>query len=142
MLILGGEAIRLWAAGHIGRSSRTRGSEVGPLVTTGPYARMRNPLYLGNILMAAGFGALSHTLLAAAWWSISVGYYSAIVRWEEQRLQEHHGREFTFYCQRVPRWAPMGAGRRGEASLRTALRSERSTLLVWALLLGATWALG
>ena len=111
-------------------------------MTTGPYARMRNPLYAGNMLMAAGFGALSHPLLAAVWSATCVGYYSVIVGWEEQRLLEHHGAEFALYCQRVPRWMPIGAGRRGEPSLRTAFRSERSTLLVWTLLLGATWALG
>src|SRR6476646_2644283 len=50
-----GELIRLWAVLHIGAISRTRSERLGPLVATGPFAYVRNPLYVGNILLWVGF---------------------------------------------------------------------------------------
>ena len=44
-----GELIRLWGVHHIGAISRTRSQRLGPLVATGPFALIRNPLYVGNI---------------------------------------------------------------------------------------------
>ena len=135
ILILAGEGVRLWAAGTIGRPSRTRDAEVGDLVLTGAYARSRNPLYLGNLLMAVGFGCLSSPWLGLAWLVICGLFYSVVVRWEEERLEAQHAVHYRAYRQRVPRWLPLGAGRSGDWSLRRALRSERGTLIVWTLLL-------
>src|SRR5437867_12045029 len=56
-----GELIRLWGVRHIGAISRTRSHRLGPLVSTGPFAWIRNPLYIGNIMIWAGF-ALSARL--------------------------------------------------------------------------------
>src|SRR5207237_2659474 len=47
VLVAAGEWIRLWAVRHIGVISRTRSDRVGPLVSTGPFAHVRNPLYIG-----------------------------------------------------------------------------------------------
>src|SRR5258708_37566712 len=57
-----GELIRLWGVHHIGAISRTRSDRLGPLIDTGPFALIRNPLYVGNILLWLGF-ALSAPLL-------------------------------------------------------------------------------
>ena len=61
-LTAAGELIRLWGVRHIGAVSRTRSDRLGPLVDTGPFAVIRNPLYVGNILIWAGF-ALSARLV-------------------------------------------------------------------------------
>ena len=45
-LALLGEALRLWASGHIEKTKA--------LATGGPYAHTRNPLYVGSLLMAIG----------------------------------------------------------------------------------------
>src|SRR5256885_132664 len=60
MVVLG-ELLRLWAVRHIGVISRTRSDRLGPLVASGPFALVRNPLYLGNIALWIGF-ALSAQL--------------------------------------------------------------------------------
>ena len=57
LLVAGGEALRLWAVRHIGVISRTRSDRLGPIVRSGPFAYVRNPLYLGNIAIWTGFVA-------------------------------------------------------------------------------------
>lgn len=136
-LVALGEAVRLWAVGHIGRVSRTRGAEVGRLVTDGPYARVRNPLYLGNQLLFAGLGVLAWPLVLVGAPLLGV-YYALIVRWEESRVRETHGAAWEAWAARVPRWLPLGpGGEGGRWSAREALRSERGTLLAIGVVLGA-----
>ena len=129
--LLAGEGIRLWAVGHIGRRSRTRGAEVGDLVDVGPYARLRNPLYVGNLLLWVGFGLLGWPAVIVVVPLLLV-HYHFIVGWEERQLAAQIGPAYTDYLTRVSRWLPLGSPRRGEWSLREGLRSERGTFLVLA----------
>ncbi len=51
-----GELIRLWGVSWAGSETRTTGTVGGTyLIVSGPFAHLRNPLYLGNILMYTGF---------------------------------------------------------------------------------------
>ena len=129
-LIALGEGLRLWGVAWIGPRSRTRTAQVGALVEGGPFSRSRNPLYVGNLLMHAGIALMT----GRAWWPpLAVGllalHYSAVVRWEESRLEAALGEAYRDYRGRVPRWwvGPKGEGRGGD--LPQALRSERSTFL-------------
>ena len=138
-IVVLGELIRLWAVHHIGVISRTRSDRLGPLVATGPFARVRNPLYLGNIALWVGF-ALSARLP----WMVPVVVailgleYHAIVRWEEGLLETRRGDEYRAYAARVPRWIPRSnRGVREERSAvafywRETFVSERGTLLAIA----------
>jgi protein-S-isoprenylcysteine O-methyltransferase Ste14 len=131
-----GEWIRLWAVRHIGKISRTRADRLGPLVTTGPFALVRNPLYIGNLVLWVGF-ALSARL---AWMVLLIvpliGFeYHAIVRWEEGLLAARRGRDYQTYLSQVPRWFPAwrsGGTAAASFSWLETLHSERGTLIAIA----------
>lgn len=133
-----GEAIRLWAVHHIGAISRTRSDRLGPLVAAGPFAYVRNPLYLGNILLWTGFAIAARLLWLAPVIVVLLALeYHAIVRWEERLLAERIGEPYVNYVARVPRWVPsFGARTPRDAAItfswRQTLFSERGTLIAIA----------
>lgn len=137
VLVALGEGVRLAAVGHIGAPSRTRGADVGPLVTSGPYGWVRNPLYVGNLLMWAGVGVIQWPA-ALGMVPLLAGYYQLIVAWEEENLARTLGAPYRAYREAVPRWLPRRPRQPGGGtwSPSRAFRSERSTLLALAVVLG------
>jgi protein-S-isoprenylcysteine O-methyltransferase Ste14 len=102
-----GELIRLWGVHHIGAISRTRSDRLGPLVATGPFALIRNPLYVGNILIWVGFALSARLVWLAPLIVLLLGAeYHAIVRWEESLLVSRLGDAYRDYVARIPRWLP------------------------------------
>jgi protein-S-isoprenylcysteine O-methyltransferase Ste14 len=102
-----GELIRLWGVRHIGAISRTRSDRLGPLVATGPFALIRNPLYVGNILIWVGFALSARMVWLAPLIVLLLGAeYHAIVRWEESLLASRLGDAYRDYSAHVPRWLP------------------------------------
>jgi protein-S-isoprenylcysteine O-methyltransferase Ste14 len=102
-----GELIRLWGVHHIGAISRTRSERLGPLVASGPFALLRNPLYVGNIGLWVGFAFTARLIwLAAVIFVLLAIEYHAIVRWEETLLESRLGQAYRDYARRVPRWIP------------------------------------
>lgn len=143
VLVTAGLAIRLWGVAHIGPSSRTRGAEVVPLVSSGPYRFCRNPLYVGNIVAWTGVGLLAGRgwLAAVAALAMSV-HYTLVVRWEEENLARKLGEPYVAYLARVPRW-PTGQVARasgGEPDWLAAVRGERSTWLAAAVVIALVLA--
>ena len=143
VLTLLGEAIRLWAVRHIGTISRTRSDRLGPLVTAGPFGLVRNPLYIGNILLWVGFAVTARLVWMAPVVLVLLALeYHAIVKWEEELLLAQRGEDYRAYCAQVPRWIPVAAkrrnrGERGERRKRSfswpeTLFSERGTLIAIA----------
>jgi len=114
-LTLAGEALRLWGVQHIGAVSRTRSDRLGPLVAGGPFAYVRNPLYIGNIAVWVGFALTARLVwLAPVILVLLAVEYHAIVRWEEQLLEARLGEEYRHYAARVGRWMPARSrGREG-----------------------------
>ena len=111
-----GELIRLWGVHHIGAISRTRSDRLGPLIDTGPFALIRNPLYVGNILLWVGFSLVARLVWLAPIVVLLLGAeYHAIVRWEESLLVRRLGDAYRAYTDRVPRWLPtLNRGERKE----------------------------
>jgi protein-S-isoprenylcysteine O-methyltransferase Ste14 len=134
-LVAAGEAIRLWSVHHIGAISRTRSDRLGPLINTGPFALVRNPLYLGNIALWAGFAVTARLLwLVPLIILVLAAEYHAIVRWEEELLSTRLGDSYRQYLTRVPRWLPSWPAAAGSSSTATfswrqTLFSERGTLI-------------
>ena len=113
VLVVTGELIRLWGVRHIGVISRTRSDRLGPLVASGPFALVRNPLYVGNIALWVGF-ALSARLL----WLAPVVRRHPRVRISRHRpmggtaARERLGERYRAYAAQVPRWIPNTFNRR------------------------------
>jgi protein-S-isoprenylcysteine O-methyltransferase Ste14 len=94
-----GLLLRGYAAGHLRKHEQ--------LATSGPYAFTRNPLYLGSVLLAAGFSVASHswisTLLLAIYLAI---FYPVVIRREQSELVAHYGDAFVQYASKVPAFWP------------------------------------
>lgn len=107
-----GLIIRALAAGHL-RKDRE-------LATSGPYARTRNPLYLGSAFMALGFAVAGHS-----WWAGGVVviyfavFYYAVMKNEEADLLIRFGTSFESYAQKVPLFFPTLLGGGYESSSET-----------------------
>jgi protein-S-isoprenylcysteine O-methyltransferase Ste14 len=113
-LAFAGEAVRMWAVGYSGVTTRGDTVTAPALVTAGPYAHVRNPLYVGNFVTAAGF-ALAFTgknsapvrfALVAGSLAAMLGVYAVIVPHEERYLRAEFGAPFDDYVARVPRVVP------------------------------------
>jgi protein-S-isoprenylcysteine O-methyltransferase Ste14 len=106
--IAGFLCVALACLGRIWTSVFIAGHKDVSLVTTGPYARVRHPLYSCSVLGALGLGLTSRSVLLCA---VVVAMIAALVIYaaacEEQFLAEQFPREFEAYAAAVPRkWWP------------------------------------
>jgi protein-S-isoprenylcysteine O-methyltransferase Ste14 len=106
-LIVMGLALRAWAAGCAGTHTRSAKIEAPRLVVEGPYARVRNPIYLGTIALSLGMALLIGDPLALGMAVAALGLmYLAIVPAEESFLAQQFGDHYRRYCAAVPRLLP------------------------------------
>ncbi len=102
-VFMAGCAVRVWAQRHLCYRLKT----APRLAVTGPYAHVRNPVYLGNILILAGLAVTCELLWAVPLvmvWAALI--YTRAVRFEESRLLKRYGDEYRRYLAAVPRWMP------------------------------------
>lgn len=127
MVAASGEAIRWWAAGHLRKTTS--------LITSGPYRFVRNPLYLGRLLifcglvLAAPLPARLDVLVAAGGLAVFFGYYlPRKERVEPARLAARHGEAYERYRRAVPsllpRLTPYAGGSRDRWSSERMLRNR------------------
>ena len=128
VLMLACWAVRIWGSSYLRPSTVwSPNSRTDSLITSGPFAYSRNPLYLGNVLMALGFG-----MLAPSWgWLIinvlNIAFVVMLIRWEERGMRARYGERFAEYCARVPQLFPRltpGVHSGGDASLLEGFRAE------------------
>ena len=137
-LMMSGESLRFWGVSIAGSETRTTGKVGGTyLITNGPFAYVRNPLYVGNMLLYAGVGIMSMALfpwlliLAVAWFYVQ---YYLIVSQEEEYLIERFGKEYEEYKESVGRFIPKirryvsSSPPPKSVSANEGLASERRTL--------------
>jgi protein-S-isoprenylcysteine O-methyltransferase Ste14 len=137
MIVLTGEAIRFWGVSIAGSETRTTGAVGGTyLITNGPFAYVRNPLYVGNMLLYAGIGVMSMALfpwllIAAITW-FYLQYYMIVTK-EEEYLDGQFGAAYDHYRRHVgrfiPRWTryATAAPPPKVVSTRDGIASERRT---------------
>ncbi len=138
LLVVLGEGWRLWGVAAAGTSTRRRSRNVNRLVTYGPFAWSRNPLYNGNFLIWMGFAVIS-----GVFWFLPVAIvlfateYSLIVRFEEGVLESTFDDEYLDYKSVTPRWMPRPPVRwiAGDFDWPQAWRSEVSTFLQYVVLI-------
>ncbi len=136
VIALLGELIRIWGVGYAGGETRTTGPVGGSkLVTNGPYAYVRNPLYIGNMLMYLGFGIMSMALFPYFQIFGLVYFflqYYLIVTLEEEYLSRTFKDEYKLYFEHVRRFVPKLRRYKFASNfkfdIKEALRSERRTL--------------
>ena len=107
LLMLITALLRTWATSYL-RSDVMQDHDLHAekVVASGPYRHLRNPLYLGNILMAFGMGMLASRL---GFLVIVVGnliFCLRLIGLEESNLRKEQGESYLEFCRRVPRLFP------------------------------------
>jgi protein-S-isoprenylcysteine O-methyltransferase Ste14 len=94
-----GEAIRVWASGHIEKTKA--------LATGGPYAHSRNPLYVGSLLLALGVAvACASPWVVPAVAAYFLAFYPSVMREEAAFLAKKFPEEHAAWASAVPLFWP------------------------------------
>lgn len=98
IFVVAGLLIRAFASGHVTKNEQ--------LTMSGPYARTRNPLYLGSLVLASGFIIASQSVwIALMALALFIAIYIPVIRSEESFLRSHFP-DFDEYARNVPRLIP------------------------------------
>ena len=136
-LVVLGELIRINAVQYAGGATRTTKVGAPSLCTAGPYARTRNPLYLGNMIIYCGIALMAGgqfmwelLLIVFAFFTFQ---YSMIISLEEETLVNLFGHEYETYRNNVPRSFPrmsswINHDHRTPSPLMNTLKTEKRTL--------------
>ena len=140
---ISGELMRFWGVSWAGSETRTTGGVGGTyLVISGPFAFVRNPLYVGNILLYTGIGIMSWSLfpylqiVALLFFAVQ---YHFIVLEEEKFLKEKFGEAYKNYFKNVPRFIPRFTPYKDSTleqpsyNPNAGIKSERRTLQAFSL---------
>lgn len=107
LLVIIGLALRTWAGGCAGKHTRKATIEAPRLATGGPYAFVRNPIYLASIILGLGMvGLLGDPWMLTLYIGVFVFLYAAIVPAEEKYLRATFGEAYEQYTTHVPRMFP------------------------------------
>ena len=141
-LMIVGELIRIYGVAYIGGVSRTRSYSTGQkIISGGPFAHVRNPLYVGNLLLSSGLIVVANVELQFAhdflliFVVIFFAQYIPVVAWEENNLVTKFGESYETYRSQVPRWIPrirpaqtQGVAEEINGDYKMAMKSEKNTL--------------
>jgi protein-S-isoprenylcysteine O-methyltransferase Ste14 len=139
LLAAAGAAVRIWAAGTLHKSRQ--------VTTSGPYAWVRHPLYLGSFLIAFGY-----MLMSGRWQAVAIGvplfllFHGAAITIEEKMLLKLFGQEYADYARAVPRLLPRrlpanGGPAMGTFSWERVLYNREPFNLIGVLILAALFGL-
>lgn len=144
-LVVLGLLLRLWANGFIGNrkvnwTQKWRGdAKVGQLITAGPYAYVRHPLYLGTLVIVLGVGVIvGHWLLLALAFFALIRIYQSKIKEEEATLADECGPTYQDYCKAVRRLVPRLTAyspRAGRFSWQGLAASREWKTVIWVTVL-------
>lgn len=126
VLVVIGEAVRLWASGHV-KKNRI-------LATDGPYGLVRHPLYVGNILVLLGFCVAS-----SLWWSYVLMvfllwfYYPPAIAYEDNKLHGIFGEQWENWSRDIhaliPSFKSKSAASSSEWSFKQSLMQNGEPII-------------
>lgn len=140
LIAFAGQALRFYTLGVVLEGTSGQGSSLraDTLNTRGPYAFVRNPLYVGNLGIVLGLLLIAHDpLIYAVGLVFFFGEYFFIIRAEESFLRSRFGEGFDEFCRKVPRWVPRltpayeGPARLG-FDVPRAFKKEHNPFAAWA----------
>jgi protein-S-isoprenylcysteine O-methyltransferase Ste14 len=127
VVVVVGTLIRLWASGHVKKNK--------VLATDGPYAYVRHPLYVGNILILLGF-----SMASMLWWAWMLMvfliwfYYPPAISYEDAKLRDYFGEQWEKWSRNTRALIPNFGNRAGstgsEWSFRQSLFQNVEPLIV------------
>lgn len=131
-LILAGIFVRMWANGYAIKMDK--------LTTSGPYAHMRHPLYLGSILIFSGFVVmLKLGVVGALFFTIFFAMYWRTLRREEEMLIAKFSQRYLNYREVVPAFLPKLDSYKNEEKwpfdLDRLLQSQEYKIAIWMIIL-------
>ena len=104
---IAGFALAVWAIATFIRAGTTvwPDGRAKVLVTDGPFRRLRNPMYLAEVLLLLGLAELTHNI----WYAILAPVFALAVTWlaigpEERHLEARFGDSYRTYKERTRRW--------------------------------------
>ena len=127
VIVVLGTLIRLWASGHVKKNK--------VLATDGPYAFVRHPLYVGNILILLGF-----SMASMLWWAWALMvfliwfYYPPAISYEDAKLRDYFGEQWENWSRNTRALIPSFGNRPGttgsEWSFKQSLFQNVEPLIV------------
>lgn len=131
VIVVIGVIVRMWASGFIMKNKE--------LATNGPYALVRHPLYVGNILIVYAFAGAS-----GIWWTFLIAtafflfYYPTAIEYEDRKLFGLFGDPWQEFAKTTPALLPAFGGRQrdlsGHWSFKTSLKANLEPLIAVFLL--------
>ena len=115
-----GMLVRMWASGYVMKNKQ--------LATNGPYAYVRHPLYVGNILLLIGF-----SLASSLWWSFVLMiallwfYYPPTISYEDNKLRGIFGEEWEAWSKNIHALIPTFGAKAGSAKSAWSFRKSLMT---------------
>ena len=139
ILVVTGELLRLNGVRYAGGETRTLKVGASVLCSSGPSAYLRNPLYLGNVIIYAGMvliaGGEFVWILLPTTLTFFFLEYGLIISLEEETLRKKFNEEYGEYLSMVPRLIPRVSPWKGGSetvpmTIEKTLRTEKRTLQI------------
>ena len=139
ILVVTGELLRLNGVRYAGGETRTLKVGASVLCSSGPFAYLRNPLYLGNVIIYAGMVLIAGGEFVWILLPVTLTFffleYGLIISLEEEILRQKFNVEYGEYLSMVPRLIPRvtpwkGGSETVPMTTKKTLRTEKRTLQI------------